>query len=233
MFFVYLHTRTRTPGYGLLDWASVPAMCEIAENAPKSFSSMENTENWKPVKGYEGIYEVSDLGRVRSIDRVRVFKTGRAVPLKGVLRKYCTDHRGYFRVMLSNWGKKEHSCLIHRLVAEAFIPNPDGLPEVNHKDENKANNRADNLEWCTHRANSRYGSRGARISAWHLQNSPRRVAINQLTMDGQYIQTFPSQAEAARQVHGSQGTIASVVGRKKKSAYGYKWEYADCIRRPK
>jgi hypothetical protein len=208
-------------------------MCEIAENAPKSFSSMENTENWKPVKGYEGIYEVSDLGRVRSIDRVVADSRGCVHPVKGRIMKTGLHYKGYVRLMLSNGQEREHGHFVHRLVAEAFIPNPDGLPEVNHKDENKANNRADNLEWCTHRANSQYGSRGARIGAWHLQNSPRRVAINQLTMDGQYIQTFPSQAEAARQVHGSQGTIASVVGRKKKSAYGYKWEYADCIRRPK
>lgn len=208
-------------------------MCEIAENAPKSFSSMENTENWKPVKGYEGIYEVSDLGRVRSIDRVMVFKTGRAVLLKGRIMKQNTHYKGYKRLLLSNGEDREHGHFVHRLVADAFIPNPDGLPEVNHKDENKANNRADNLEWCTHRANSQHGSRGARIGAWHLQNSPRRVAINQLTMDGQYIQTFPSQGEAARQVHGSQGTINMALKDQRKSAYGYKWEYADCIRRPK
>ena len=206
-------------------------MCEIAANAPKSFTTMEHTENWKPVKGFEGIYEVSDLGRVRSIDRIVVHKTGRAVPVKGRIMKTGLHYKGYVRLMLSNGGDREHSYFVHRLVAEAFVPNPGNLPEVNHKDENKANNRADNLEWCTHRANSQHGSRGARISAWHLQNSPKRVPINQLTMDGQYIQTFPSQAEAARQVHGSQGTISSVIGRKKKSAYGFKWEYAE--RRPK
>ena len=207
-------------------------MCEIAENAPNSFESME-IENWKPVKGFEGIYEVSDLGRVRSIDRVVTDSRGRVLPVKGRIMKQNTHYKGYKRLLLSNGEDREHGYFVHRLVAEAFIPNPAGLPEVNHKDENKANNRADNLEWCTHRANSRHGSRGARIGAWHLQNSPRRRAVNQLTMDGQYIQTFPSQAEAARQVGGLQGNIASAIANKKKSAYGFRWEHADAPRRPK
>ena len=231
MFFVNLHKRTRTPGYGYLDWASVPAMCEIAANAPKSFTTMEHTENWKPVKGFEGIYEVSDLGRVRSIDRVITDSRGRVVPIKGRIMKQNAHYKGYLRLLLSNGEEKEHGFFVHRLVAEAFIPNPGNLPEVNHKDENKANNRADNLEWCTHLANSQHGSRGARIGAWHLQNSPRRTPINQLTMDGQYIQTFPSQGEAARQVNGSQGTIAMALAGRRHSAYGFKWEYAE--RRPK
>lgn len=187
-------------------------------------------EEWRPVKGFEGIYEVSNLGRVRGIDRKIVLKTGRVMPWKGRERKKVLDHRGYLRVMLSNGEKREHSRLVHRMVAEAFIPNPGNLPEVNHKDENKTNNRVDNLEWCTHRANSRYGSRGARIGAWHLQNSPRRTPINQLDMDGNYLQTFPSQGQAARQVNGSQGTIHMALSGRRKSAYGYRWEYA---RRPK
>lgn len=206
-------------------------MCEIAENAPESLKTMN--EEWRPVKGFEGIYEVSNLGRVRSLDRVLTLRNGRTQPIKGRIMKLGLHYKGYVRLMLSNGGDREHSHFVHRLVAEAFIPNPGDLPEVNHKDQDKGNNRADNLEWCTHKENSRYGDRGARIGAWHLANSPRRVPINQLDMDGNYLRTFPSQAEAARQVHGSQGTISSVVGRKKKSAYGYKWEYADCIRRPK
>ena len=206
-------------------------MCEIAENAPKSFETMN--EEWRPVKGYEGIYEVSNLGRVRSLDRVSKFKTGRVVPIAGRVMKTGLHYKGYERLMLSDGSGREISKFVHRLVAEAFIPNPDGLPEVNHKDEDKTNNRPENLEWCSHIANSQHGSRGARIGAWHLENSPRRTAINQLTMDGEYIQTFPSQGQAAKAVNGSQGNIAMVLRGDRHYAYGYRWEYADQSRRPK
>lgn len=192
---------------------------------------MAEIENWKPVKGYDGIYEVSDLGRVRSLDRVITLNTGRVVPITGRIMKPGKHYKGYLKLMLSNGSGRERCAFIHRLVAEAFIPNPSGLPEFNHKDEDKANNRADNLEWCNHETNSRHGTRGARIGAWHLQNSPRRTAVNQLTLDGQLLRTFPSQGQAARSVNGSQGTIAMALSGRRHSAYGYKWEYT--TRRPK
>ena len=116
----------------------------------------ETQEIWKPIKGYEGLYEVSNLGRVRSLTRVFVSKRGwintwRGRTLIPLMKK------GYCHIGLSKSNKVRHY-RINRLVAEAFIPNPDNLPQVNHKDENPQNNRVDNLEWCSAKYNTNYGT---------------------------------------------------------------------------
>lgn len=114
-------------------------------------------EVWKPVKYYEGLYEISNYGRVKSIERVIQDKNGKN---KVVHEKYITQHdngRGYLFVSLwkDNKTKKEY---VHRLVAITFIPNPEKLPQVNHIDEDKQNNYVDNLEWCTCQYNNNYGT---------------------------------------------------------------------------
>ena len=117
-------------------------------------------EIWKPIPNYEN-YEVSNLGRVRSLnynnqtDKVRI--------LKLTIRK-----DGYTQIMLNKEGKKK-TYQVHRLVAEAFIPNPQSLPEVNHIDENKQNNDVSNLEWCSYGYNINYGSRNERVSKAHCK----------------------------------------------------------------
>jgi hypothetical protein len=110
-------------------------------------------EIWKPIFGYEGIYEVSNLGNIRSLDRIDF--AGRH--LKGKLFS-TTAKESYVTVRLSKNGNIT-TFRIHQLVAEAFIPNPDGKPCVNHKDGNKQNNTAENLEWCTHSENNRHAFR--------------------------------------------------------------------------
>lgn len=105
-------------------------------------------EIWKDIKGYEGLYQVSNLGRIKSL--------GNLQNRKEKLLKV-NIYNGYCIVYLYKNNKKK-SYLCHRLVAEAFIPNPDNLPQVNHKDENKLNNRVDNLEWCTSKYNVNYSS---------------------------------------------------------------------------
>lgn len=126
---------------------------------------MNSEEIWKPVVGYEGLYEVSSYGRVRSLDRydrMNRFCEGRIL-------KLCANRLGYLKAGLcSNDKKKQY--LVHRLVAEAFIPNPNNLPIINHKDENPSNNNVDNLEWCTAKYNSNYGTRNDRIRATRLRN---------------------------------------------------------------
>ena len=127
-------------------------------------------EIWKSVKGFEGYYEVSNLGRVRSIDRV-VFDKVRQCNrlLKGKVLTERDNGHGYKGVMFC----KDHKLCqkyIHILVAEAFLDNPDNLPTVNHKDENKANNVVDNLEWCTHYYNNEYGTRKERWYKTRIKN---------------------------------------------------------------
>lgn len=117
-------------------------------------------EIWKPVVGYEGLYEVSNLGRVRSVDRYVRFgrwgDNGQTRLRKSQLISPKIDE-GYYRVNLNKDGHQK-MFKVHRLVAMAFIPNPDNLPVVNHKDENRLNNCVNNLEWCTQQYNSVYGT---------------------------------------------------------------------------
>ena len=116
---------------------------------------MNNEEIWKDIIGYEGLYQVSSLGRVRSLDRFyyRLHKGKVLSPTK--------DRYGYLTVTLNCNGKSK-TIKIHRLVAQAFIENPDNLPQVNHKDEVKSNNCVDNLEWCSAKYNNNFGTRQER-----------------------------------------------------------------------
>ena len=122
---------------------------------------MEN-EIWKDIEGYEGYYQVSNLGRVRSLDRMIGWRFGVKQFKKGTLLKP-KKTRGYDCVGLSI---NRHSSYkrIHRLVAIAFIPNPDNLPQINHKDNNPHNNKADNLEWCDAKYNCNYGDHNKKLS---------------------------------------------------------------------
>ena len=122
-------------------------------------------EIWRPILGYEGVYEVSSYGRVRSLDRY----DGRNHFIKGRImkRSYCSN--GYLSIDLCLNGKIK-KCLVHRLVALTFIPNPDNLPMVNHLDEDKTNNRVDNLEWCTAKYNINYGTARIRGKETAIKN---------------------------------------------------------------
>lgn len=139
----------------------------------------EESEIWKDVPGFEGAFQVSSFGRVRSLPRIDALGHHR----KGILRKQGNVHDGYLQVVLEHNGKKS-VYWVHRLVAAAFIPNKNGYPAVNHKDENPSNNRSDNLEWCTARYNNTYNGRNKRVakalehpnicvSSWKVKTSPR------------------------------------------------------------
>lgn len=154
------------------------------------------------IKGYEN-YEVTCSGEVINT------KTGRVL-------KHCKDSNGYLCVNLSENGKKK-KFLIHRLVAQAFIPNPDNLPEVNHKDEDKTNNYVDNLEWCTHEYNINYGTRNKRVAKTVLQ----------LRKDGSLVRIWPSTIEIQRKNKFNNAHISACCRGERHSAYGYKWCYAD------
>ena len=124
-------------------------------------------------------YEVNEKGEVRHAENKR--------PLKQRLNRY-----GYPTVVLSvSHNKRQYPC-VHRLVAMAFIPNPDDLPCVNHKDEDKTNNSVENLEWCDRKYNCNYGARNKRISVSHINNPLLSRRIVQKTIEGEYIKEYPS-----------------------------------------
>ena len=157
---------------------------------------MNDSEVWKDVAGYEGVYKVSDKGNVRSVDRV----DSRGRKRDGITLKPRYDKDGYFRVALYKNGK-EKSKTIHRLVLEAFVPNLNNYPDVNHRDEDKTNNELSNLEWCTREQNVNHGTRNKKIS----QKLSKRVrAVNIETGE---VLTFNSTHEAGRKGYG-QGNVA-------------------------
>ena len=126
-------------------------------------------EEWRTIEGYEGLYEVSNLGRVRSLDMYVKCGYGNYRLHKGKVLSPTKDTNGYLRVVLSCNGKHK-SITVHRLVAQTFILNPDNLPEVNHKDEDKTNNNVDNLEWCNRKYNINYGSRKDKVRDTKIKN---------------------------------------------------------------
>ena len=146
---------------------------------------MNENEVWKDVVGYEGLYKVSDRGNVYSVVRIDNINRKRG----GRILKPSSLTGGYLRVQLCKNGKVKTK-LIHRLVTEAFIPNPEKLPEVNHKDENPSNNELSNLEWCDARHNNNHGTRNERI-AHALSKEVRAVNIK----NGEVIR-FKSTVEA-------------------------------------
>lgn len=177
-------------------------------------------EVWKDIKGFEGYYEVSSFGRVRS--KARMVKRGDGISMTFTgkeLAPYSNKKRnGYCYVYLRVKGKK-YPKFVHRLVAEAFLPNPNNLSQINHKDENPKNNRLDNLEWCDAKYNNNYGSKPLK----NKENAPK-VAVEQYDLKGNFIASFPSQLEAATKTNTRQGGIASCLAGKAKTANGYVWK---------
>lgn len=163
-------------------------------------------EIWKDKKDYEGLYQTSNLGRVKS------FKFG-----KERILKPGTDKNGYLLVNLCKNGKVK-TFKVHRLVAEAFLPNPDNLPEVNHKDENKQNNVVSNLEWCDRKYNINYGT-GVRRS--YLQ---RCKPVLQYDLEGNFVREWKSIRECGRNGY-DQGNVTSCCRGKQKTHKGFIWKY--------
>ena len=162
-------------------------------------------EIWCPIKGYECQYEVSDQGRVRSL------KSGKERILKPGSDKY-----GYLQVGLYKNGEKK-MCKVHRLVAQTFIPNPDNLTEVNHKDEDKINNKVSNLEWCDRKYNINYGTRTDRCSK----------QVIQFTKDGVFVREWKSTKDVERNLGYFHNNISNCCNGKCKSAYNFIWKYKD------
>lgn len=186
---------------------------------------MDNSkEVWKDIQDYEGLYQVSNLGRVRSLGRpvFNAIKHGNIWRKGKILKPIKTQNTGYYCVSLVK-DKHLKRKSIHRLVAEAFIPNPNDLPQVNHKDENKANNQVSNLEWCTSKYNNAFNGLNKRI-ALKNKNGKRSKAVGQYTLNGDKVKVWPSTHECARAGF-DRANISKCCHGKKKNYRGYIWKF--------
>lgn len=176
-------------------------------------------EIWKPIEECNDYY-ISNFGRIKSFKYDKV---------NGKIMKPSRTTKGYLQLDLQLDGRKRQNRVhlaVHRLVARAFIPNPDNLPQVNHKDENKENNRVDNLEWCTNKYNSIYGTKSERVA------QKTRKPIYSIDRDGN-VEEFDGMRVAARKITGnpnvSGSTIGDVIKGKRKTAYGRQWFLKEVI----
>lgn len=170
------------------------------------FAPKKNMEEiWKDIEGYEGLYQVSNMGRVKSLRR-------------NIILKNKIESNGYERVVLSiNNIPKGYS--VHRLVATAFISNPNNYPIVNHKDENRTNNCVDNLEWCTQKYNVNYGTGISK----RVKSQSKKVF--QFKPDGTFIKEWESTMDVQRNLGFCQSHIVQVCKGKRRIAYKYIWKY--------
>ena len=162
-------------------------------------------EIWRPVPSYEGLYEVSNTGKIRSL----CARYGYHNELK-----QCAGSKGYLLVTLCRKGK-QRTVNVHRIVADVFIPNPSNFPCVNHKDQNKKNNKASNLEWCSYAHNNTYADR-ARKSGIRRGMPVRCIETGE---------TFYSAHEASRMMNIKQSGICMCCNGKLKTSGGYHWEF--------
>ena len=172
----------------------------------------ENEEVWKDIFGYEGLYQVSDCGIVKSLKfgKERILKPG-------------TDGNGYLFVYLYK-NRKKKMCKVHRLVCQTFLPNPNNLPQVNHKDEDKTNNKVDNLEWCDRKYNNNYGTRIQRINEKNTNGKCSKPVI-QFTKDGKIVKEWKSTRDVERNLGYGHSSISVCCLGKQKTSYGFIWKY--------
>lgn len=186
------------------------------------------SEEWRDIEGYEGYYQVSNFGRVRSVDRVIYLHdkvSGRIRQSQTIRGKILTNHLQRNGYLLAKMRKPPQIKMIsvHRLVAKAFVPGYcEGL-QVNHKDENKQNNNADNLEWVTRKENLNHGTAIARLTA----NQPARRPIIQMSMDGKIIRKFDSINKASFATGIVRSNIRKACKGEYRQAHGYRWKFAD------
>ena len=172
-------------------------------------------EQWKDIPGYEGLYQISNTGKVKSFKKPTKFNCPDEFILKNTVA-----NNGYVQVTLYKSAEK-HKFLVHRLVAEAFIPNPNNFPQINHKDENTENNCVDNLEWCSAKYNNSYGTARLRSS---LAIGKK---INQHLPTGEYLATYACLSVASSITGIAKHAIKDCCSGHTRTGGGFVWSYAD------
>jgi len=170
-------------------------------------------EVWKDVVGYEGLYIVSNFGNVLGIK-------------SNVTLKPSLNHKGYEQVVLSKQGKQK-TVRVHRLVAQAFIPNLENKPQVNHIDCNKQNNCVTNLEWVTNSENQLHAWSNGLQKDVTGYNNPKARKINQYDTNGNYIKTWSCIKDICNELYINRSSIHRCLNGSYKTSHGYIWEYAN------
>ena len=176
-------------------------------------------EEWRDIKGYKGKYQISNMGRVKSLERTVWYNGGHYKKSEKIL-KANPDRYGYLYVVLCKDGK-DKKCKIHRLVAQAFLPNTSNLPDVNHKDENKQNNYVENLEWCSKLYNNTYNGRAKKVGK---KNSKPVYSVSK---ESGLVTYWESSKEAGRILGISSSHICRCLKGNLKSTGGFYFFYAD------
>lgn len=187
----------------------------------------KKTEEWKDIKGFEGLYQVSTLGRVKSLDRCVYGKDGRYQNIKGGIKKPSKRKDGYMKVSLYKDGVHLPKYL-HRIIAEAFIPNPFEFDVINHKDENPSNNNIDNLEWCTQRYNLLYNDRHIKLlktSGYKKRTEKMKKPIKVKKKD--FEKSFDSITEACLDLGLKIPSVVKCLKGKSNTHYGYTFKYTE------
>lgn len=169
-------------------------------------------EIWKDIEGYEGLYQVSTNGVIRSLDYNH---TGEIK-----LLKLQDNGKGYLRAHLYKNGKTK-KYMVHRLVSETFLPNPNNLPEVNHRDENPKNCCVENLEWCDRKYNINYGNRTKKV------NQSKYKKVLQFDLEGNFIKVWDSIKSIEEILKIRHSSICSCLNGRYKTAGNYIWKYYD------
>lgn len=176
-------------------------------------------EIWRDIKDFEGLYQVSNWGRVKSLNYNHTGKEWILKPRK--------SGKGYLSVTLSKDGKCKNF-LVHRLVAEVFIPNPLNLPQINHKDENPSNNNVSNLEFCDQKYNINYGNRNKKVSN-KMTNGKLSKPVLQFSKTGDFIREWKSTAECGRNGF-KQVAVCRCCNGKLKTHKGFMWKYKETLK---
>ncbi|MBQ3754772.1 MAG: HNH endonuclease, partial [Clostridia bacterium] len=186
-------------------------------------------EIWKNIDGFDGAYQISNLGRVKSVERIKEYIGRNQTGCEFIVRKYCPEKilktylRGGYEHVGLKIGSQSFNYSVHRIVATYFIPNPDNLPVINHKDENKLNNVFTNLEWCTVEYNANYGTRNQRIAEKLMENPNYYIPVLCYDLKNNFVKRYESAVAAGKELGLSSSGITACcrLSYNRTSAGGY------------
>ena len=184
-------------------------------------------EEWKTIPNWDR-YAVSTYGRIAALSVPYLQGNFSCMRKQKLLKaRFVKGNPGYWGVVLTDGKGGKRAFLVHRLVALTFIPNPDNLPLINHKDENSSNNKVTNLEWCTQQYNCNYGSHNRRMAATISKMAYQRRKVVQLSLSGDFVAQFDCIKDAASSANVSRSSVSLCCRGKKPFLCGHKWMYLE------